>query len=185
MWPNVSSFGQTVKTVKIEPGFRPAMKSNGGTKQANDLSGLFCRPRGESAFRCLVVNDESTIAEWADYVGATLTPIPGPGGTLEILSTLSSGTSTVFGDRTDGRLLVLSGPAQEQDGPFGLHLVRPGATDDWGTPSTIVADVRSPSTKAKAEGLAVLSVEGREARLLVLFEKPEQNAHEYSVSLPN
>ncbi len=352
-WPDVSSFAEPVKAVQVEPGFRPVPKASGGTKPANDLSGLFCRPRGDNAFRCLVINDESTVAEWADYVGTTLTPVPGPSGAVPLRGVLSSGAPNVFGDRNsvgkcgkadsnfdashefdgeavawtpgpeaggtyyvvgshscsrkhpeeglklsthmvariqmlasgpkvdltwrlgpalqanaavgdrynqpllpepggldiegaavigdrlylglrapathhatilsvapaalftpatpgepvaltthkvalgphvgirdlaalpDGRLLFLSGPAQDQSAPFGLHLVRPSsATDDWGTPTTIVADVRPPS-KAKAEGLAVLSVEGREVRVLILFEKPEQGAREYSVSLPN
>jgi hypothetical protein len=91
-----------------------------------------------------------------------------------------------------GRLLVLSGPAQDQEEvPFGLHLVTPPASPgaqavgDWPL-RTLVARIAPPEAHpgAKAEGLAVLEADGREARLLVLYEDPRAGgAWEYRVAL--
>ena len=87
----------------------------------------------------------------------------------------------------DGRLLVLSGPAQDQKLPFSLHVVRPSAQADWGTPAPImeVKPKGQNADGAKAEGIALLGVEGRQARVLVLFEKPKDGAMDYRITLPD
>jgi hypothetical protein len=80
----------------------------------------------------------------------------------------------------DGRLLILSGPAQRQEQPYRLHVVQPTDEGDWGAPEPI-ATIRHPdpmSPGAKAEGIAVLAEEGRPIRVLVLFESPADGALE-------
>ena len=87
----------------------------------------------------------------------------------------------------DGRLLLLTGPAQGQENiPFGVALTEPGGSEEWPVrpvlPAlrTVVGD-----GKAKAEGLAVLGVSGDTARVLVLFEDPANGgAQEHSLRLP-
>jgi hypothetical protein len=87
----------------------------------------------------------------------------------------------------DGRLLLLTGPAQEQDDvPFGVALTEPGDAEEWRV-RPLLAPVRpiSGDRKAKAEGLAVLAASGDTARVLVLFEDPANGgAQEHSLRLP-
>lgn len=70
----------------------------------------------------------------------------------------------------DGRLLLLSGPAQEQaDVPYALWVVALGPAD---RPRRlgVLKDVMDGDERAKAEGIAVLDVTGGEARVLIIFD---------------
>jgi hypothetical protein len=69
----------------------------------------------------------------------------------------------------DGRLLILSGPAQEQDVPYRIHL-----RDGDGTVSTL-ATVDAPGD-AKAEAMAIVGMEGGTVSLLILFDSAEDGA---------
>jgi len=86
----------------------------------------------------------------------------------------------------DGRLLVLSGPAQEQtDVPFALWVFDLGQnSDDRPTRSAVLQDVLDGGERAKAEATAVLDVVGGEARILILFDGIENGGpREYRVRL--
>lgn len=63
----------------------------------------------------------------------------------------------------DGRLLILSGPAQEQDVPYRIHL-----RGEDGTVRTL-AVVDAPG-EAKAEAMAITGIEGDTVSLLILFD---------------
>jgi Protein of unknown function (DUF3616) len=107
----------------------------------------------------------------------------------------------------DGRLLVLSGPAQGQcDVPFALWLA--GAPQAAPSPSALVklglleavfeddqkkdewrhcvaGDRSANDTRAKAEGLTVIGSDGNRLRLLVLFDGLlNGGSREYAVNLP-
>jgi hypothetical protein len=107
----------------------------------------------------------------------------------------------------DGRLLVLSGPAQGQcDVPFALWLA--GAPQAASSPTPIKlglleevfeddqkkdewrrcvagTDPRATDTRAKAEGLTVIGSDGNRLRLLVLFDGLLNGGpRDYAVDLP-
>ncbi|MBK1659073.1 DUF3616 domain-containing protein [Paracraurococcus ruber] len=83
----------------------------------------------------------------------------------------------------DGRLLVLSGPAQDQDLPFGLHLVHPGPAPRW-VPLPLLPDLQAKPGE-KAEGVAVLGIADGKLTALVLFEDPQAGgARLYTLPLP-
>jgi hypothetical protein len=117
--------------------------------------------------------------------GALFTPAPEPRAAVSL-----SAHRVALGDRVgirdmaalpDGRLLVLSGPAQGQDRPFSLHVVRPTDAADWGAPAPIAAISHPTNPRAKAEGIAVLVEEGRPIRVLVVFENPDDGALELAL----
>jgi hypothetical protein len=331
----------------VDSGFLAEREPSGKTKRAKDLSGIFCRPAGQSQFQCLVVNDEAVFVQRATYDGRRLAPVTDAGGFIELLGTnppdraydnalsvgeceggrhgnynefdgeaiawapgpeeggtyyvvgshscsrgdsengvpprmklstqfvariqmLAAGPrvdltwrlgpslavnpitrahyhaplsperngldiegAAVIGGRLylglrapatdhatvlgvapdalftpaptpraavplsthrialgnqvgirdmaalpDGRLLVLSGPAQGQDRPFSLHVVQPTDAADWGAPAPVAAVNHPTNRKAKAEGIAVLMEAGRQIRILVLFENPDDGALE-------
>lgn len=68
----------------------------------------------------------------------------------------------------DGRLLILSGPAQEQDIPYRLHLYDEGDLSD-------LTDIAPPGG-GKAEAIAIVGVERDRATLLVLFDGARDGA---------
>lgn len=114
--------------------------------------------------------------------GALFTPAPEPRAAVPL-----SAHRIALGDRVgirdmaalpDGRLLILSGPAQGQDRPFSLHVVRPTDAADWGAPGPVAAVGHPTNRRAKAEGIAVLTEEGRPIRILVVFENPDDGALE-------
>jgi hypothetical protein len=75
----------------------------------------------------------------------------------------------------DGRLLVLSGPAQDQsDVPQGLSLVAPNDQPVWEA-QPLLPRIEAANADAKAEGLAVLAAADGTLRVLVLFEDPAQD----------
>lgn len=84
----------------------------------------------------------------------------------------------------DGRLLVLSGAAQEQAGvPQGLALVTPSDQSDWAV-HPLLPRIELPRAEAKAEGIAVLAAGGT-LTVLVLFEDPSMDKPlEYVLPLP-
>ncbi len=114
--------------------------------------------------------------------GVLFTPAPEPRAAVPL-----SAHRIALGDRVgirdmaalpDGRLLILSGPAQGQDRPFSLHVVRPTDAADWGAPGLVAAVGHPTNRRAKAEGIAVLAEEGRPIRILVVFENPDDGALE-------
>ena len=77
----------------------------------------------------------------------------------------------------DGRLLVLAGPAQEQALPYRLFLVEPGKS----TKPKLLAELEPMESEeedepVKAEALTVLSADGGELRVLILFDGIENGA---------
>ena len=85
----------------------------------------------------------------------------------------------------DGRLLVLSGPAQDQtDVPHRLFLVAPSDQPVWEA-HPLLPRIETANAEAKAEGLAVLAAGDGTLRVLVLFENPAKDPPlEYVLSLP-
>ena len=85
----------------------------------------------------------------------------------------------------DGRLLVLSGPAQDQPAvPFALQVATPGNEALWRTEPLLQIKPTPGHPGAKAEGVAVLGVDGGMLHVLVLYEKPlEGGAQDYSLPL--
>jgi hypothetical protein len=81
----------------------------------------------------------------------------------------------------DGRLLVLAGPAQDQELPFQIFLVEPGK---GGKPKLLAeleqveggAEEDEEQVVAKAEALTVLSGDAGELRVLILFDGVENGA---------
>lgn len=76
----------------------------------------------------------------------------------------------------DGRLVVLAGPAQEQELAYRIVIADPrvgGAVAELGALDPVTDDKGRP---AKAEALAVLAADGGELRVLVLFDGPENGA---------
>lgn len=71
----------------------------------------------------------------------------------------------------DGRLLILSGPAQDQDVPYRIHL---RATD--GTLSTLAT--LDPAGSSKPEAIAIVGLESRTLSLLLLFDGAADGAPE-------
>lgn len=70
-----------------------------------------------------------------------------------------------------GGLLILSGPAQDQDVPYRIHL----RTGD-GALATLAT--LSPAGNSKPEALAVVGLEGRALSLLILFDSAADGAPE-------
>jgi hypothetical protein len=85
----------------------------------------------------------------------------------------------------DGRLLVLSGPAQDQtDVPQGLLLVVPSDQPVWEA-DPLLPRIEAANADAKAEGLAVLAAAGGTLTVLILFEDPlRDRPREYVLPLP-
>jgi hypothetical protein len=85
----------------------------------------------------------------------------------------------------DGRLLVLSGPAQDQtDVPQRLSLVAPSDQPVWEA-RPLLPRIEAASADAKAEGLAVLATADGTLRVLILFEDPAKDPPlEYILPLP-
>jgi hypothetical protein len=83
----------------------------------------------------------------------------------------------------DGRILVLAGPAQDQDVSYKLYIANPAtkAEASIGTLETV-----SQGGKAgKAEGLTVLDVAGNKAEVLVVFDGLKNGApHSGEIELP-
>ncbi|RED16905.1 DUF3616 domain-containing protein [Parasphingopyxis lamellibrachiae] len=71
----------------------------------------------------------------------------------------------------DGRLLILSGPAQDQDVAYRIHL----RTND-GAVSTL--ETLSPAGNSKPEALAIVGLQGRVLSLLILFDSAADGAPE-------
>lgn len=69
----------------------------------------------------------------------------------------------------DGRLLILSGPAQEQPVPYRIHLLG----DDGEL--TALTNV-TPPRDAKAEAIALVGIEGDSVRLIVMFDSADDGA---------
>jgi hypothetical protein len=69
----------------------------------------------------------------------------------------------------DGRLLILSGPAQEQDVPYRVHLR--GADGA----ARVLATVEAPRG-GKAEAMAVTGIDGDAVSLLILFDGVDDGA---------
>ncbi len=71
----------------------------------------------------------------------------------------------------DGQLLVLAGPAQEQDLAYQLFLVEPGK---GGKPKSLAKlepmESEEEDEPVKAEAVTVLSADGGELRVLILFD---------------
>lgn len=83
----------------------------------------------------------------------------------------------------DGRLLVLSGPVQEQKLPFGLFLVDPQAPSKAAYLATF-EDVMADGERAKAEALLLLAQEADAVRIIVMFDGvPSGGPREYRVPL--
>ena len=85
----------------------------------------------------------------------------------------------------DGRLLVLSGAAQDQtDVPQGLSLVVPSDQAVWEA-RVLLPRIEAANADAKAEGLAVLAAAGGTLTVLILFEDPSKDPPlEYMLPLP-
>ncbi len=85
----------------------------------------------------------------------------------------------------DGRLLVLSGPAQDQtDVPQGLSLVVPSDQPVWEA-DPLLPRIEAANADAKAEGLTVLAAAGGTLTVLILFEDPLRDRPlEYVLPLP-
>lgn len=69
----------------------------------------------------------------------------------------------------DGRLLILSGPAQDQQVPYRIHL-----RDEDGSVRTLTA-VNAPG-EAKAEAIVIVGIEGSRVSLLILFDSAADGA---------
>jgi len=85
----------------------------------------------------------------------------------------------------DGRLLVLAGPAQDQQRPYGLLVVDAGlaAAKPIGDLAPVLDAAGKP---AKAEGVTLLESDRHEAVILVLFDGLENGGpRKYRLSLPN
>jgi hypothetical protein len=72
---------------------------------------------------------------------------------------------------SDGRILVLSGPAQDGDVPFALHIVDPNG--GWTAKQIAVLDDLPIGSQTKAEGLHVLAENDNTLDLLVMFDGPK------------
>ena len=85
----------------------------------------------------------------------------------------------------DGRLLVLSGAAQDQtDVPQGLSVVVPSDQPVWEA-RVLLPRIEAANADAKAEGLAVLAAAGGTLTVLILFEDPSKDPPlEYMLPLP-
>jgi hypothetical protein len=77
----------------------------------------------------------------------------------------------------DGRLLVLAGPAQDQDLPYRLFLVEPGRA---GKPKLLAElepmESEEEDEPVKAEAMTVLSADAGELRVLILFDGVKNGA---------
>jgi hypothetical protein len=83
----------------------------------------------------------------------------------------------------DGRILVLAGPAQDQDVTYKLYIANPATNGntELGTLESISKD----GTIGKAEGLTVIEVTGNKAKLLVVFDGLKNgDPHSGEVDLP-
>jgi hypothetical protein len=72
---------------------------------------------------------------------------------------------------SDGRLLILSGPAQEDPIAFAVHAV--DLRGDRQMQTAILDDIAKMESKTKAEGLHVLGKNGNTFDLIVMFDGPE------------
>jgi hypothetical protein len=86
---------------------------------------------------------------------------------------------------SDGRLLVLAGPAQEQSVPYRLFLLEPKP----GAKPVLLTDIETPETpegeRSRAEALIVLDEGPERLRVLVFFDGiPNGGATELDVALP-
>jgi hypothetical protein len=83
----------------------------------------------------------------------------------------------------DGRFLVLSGPAQNQNVPYSLFIVDPTVKSGSGFKSDFLIDLESVPD-GKAEALQIVGQTGDKLRLLVLFDSlPNGGAREYEVAI--
>jgi hypothetical protein len=83
----------------------------------------------------------------------------------------------------DGRLLVLSGPVQEQKLPFGLFLVDPQVPSQAVYLATF-EDVMEDGKRAKAEAVLFLAQDADTLRIILMFDgAPNGGPREYQVSL--
>ncbi len=105
-------------------------------------------------------------------VGLLPVPVGGPDAGIRDLAALS-----------DGRLLALVGPAQDQDSPYRLVLVDPRKPADARELKTFDA-VAGEKGVAKAEGLLVVSEGPQSARVIILFDGLASGGpREYEVAL--
>jgi hypothetical protein len=84
----------------------------------------------------------------------------------------------------DGRMLVLAGPAQEQDVSYRMYIVDPKTKGnaELGTLESVSKD----GTVGKAEGLTVLDATGNRAKFLVVFDGLKNgDPHLGEVELPH
>ena len=120
----------------------------------------------------------------AFLVGADIAELFGPGGAALPTADAEPGLVTVhlgpnLGIRDlaplpDGRLLVLAGPAQEQDLPYRVFIVDP--RDGTARAVGVLPELRGPDRAGKAEAVVVLSGD----RMLVLFDSlPNGGPREY------
>jgi hypothetical protein len=83
----------------------------------------------------------------------------------------------------DGRLLILAGPAQEQeDVPYGLFAVEPreGRLARLG----ILAEIKGKGDAGKAEAVTILKADAKELRVVILFDGFEDGGpREYRVPM--
>jgi hypothetical protein len=69
----------------------------------------------------------------------------------------------------DGRILVLGGPAQDDDVDFALYVVDPAG--DWTARRIgVLDDLPGPVSETKAEAVQVLSLSGSKLEVLVMFD---------------
>lgn len=85
----------------------------------------------------------------------------------------------------DGRLLILSGPSQDQaDVPQRLMLVTPGEQRDWPVQEALAA-IEPSHAEAKAEAVTVLEATRDSLTVLVIFEDIlKHHPREYVLALP-
>lgn len=137
--------------------------------------GLRAPVRDGHAF--LVAVDAAALFSPAQPIAAVITAVPlGPNAGIRDLAGLP-----------DGRLLVLSGPAQEQaDVPYAIDIVtlRPDGTASTSRLARL-RDRVDGGERAKAEAITPIGREGGTLRVLVLFDGPTNGAPSvYQVALP-
>jgi hypothetical protein len=83
----------------------------------------------------------------------------------------------------DGRLLILAGPAQDQDIPFSLFMT----AGTFGTPAVPIANLQTVKVDGaigKAEALRIVSSDGQTLRIAVFFDGLENGGgREYEVRI--
>jgi hypothetical protein len=81
----------------------------------------------------------------------------------------------------DGRLLILSGPAQDNDAPYELHVKDDPRSDADSKRVAVLDDIPAG---AKAEAMHVLGQNGKTLNLVVLFDGPDSGGpRRYGVDL--